>query len=460
MKKMALLITLVLCTFNFLLSTVINVPTDQPTIQAGIDNANEGDTVLVASGTYFENITWPSVNSIKLIGSGENDCIIDGNSSGSVIHYEIWSTIHDSSTIIKDFTIQNGYSKQGAGIFLRSENQILLENLIIKNNYQYLSRNTEKSNEAKYLVEGGAGIQLDNYSSPIIRNVQIINNFAEFYGGGLFIYHYSEPLLENVLIANNYSLTSGGGIACEASYSFNLKNVTIVNNNASENGGGIYCFNNSNPVLVNCILWNSSLYEIYFAENYFANSITIAYSDVQGGEAGIITNGNGSVNWEEGNINQDPLFANAENGNYYLSEFSPCIDAGTAFYAIGEDTIVNMSPDDYYGSAPDIGAYEWEPSVSTGQTDWVFPVNVAIQSIYPNPFNNSTTVTYQIPKSGQVNLSVYDISGRLVDQLVDAYYKMGEHTITFNTKDLASGMYILHLKTEAGTHSRPVTLLK
>ena len=87
--------------------TTINVPTDSTTIQAGINGAEEGDTVLVAAGTYVENITWPPTNGIKLIGSGEDDCFIDGNKEASVIRFE-----EDlggiSTTLITGFTIQNG----------------------------------------------------------------------------------------------------------------------------------------------------------------------------------------------------------------------------------------------------------------------------------------------------------------------------------------------------------------
>ena len=54
----------------------------------------------------------------------------------------------------------------------------------------------------------------------------------------------------------------------------------------------------------------------------------IAYSDIQGGEAGIVTNDDGTVNWEEGNIDDNPLFTDPENGDYHLQENSPCVGTG------------------------------------------------------------------------------------------------------------------------------------
>ena len=115
--------------------TTINVPADSTTIQAGINGAEEGDTVLVAAGTYIENITWPATNGIKLIGSGEDDCIIDGDSLASVVRFELLGGIIDSTTLITGFTVRNGYAQgdwstnnsnnRGGGMYISSSSPIL-----------------------------------------------------------------------------------------------------------------------------------------------------------------------------------------------------------------------------------------------------------------------------------------------------------------------------------------------
>ena len=67
MRKLFLYI--VLC--SICSATVINIPTDYPTIQEGLDNARERDSLMVAAGIYVENIIWPGTYGIKLIGSGQ-----------------------------------------------------------------------------------------------------------------------------------------------------------------------------------------------------------------------------------------------------------------------------------------------------------------------------------------------------------------------------------------------------
>ncbi|MFQ6676098.1 MAG: hypothetical protein ACE5LH_07100 [Fidelibacterota bacterium] len=94
----------------------------------------------------------------------------------------------------------------------------------------------------------------------------------------------SDPILRNVTIAGN-TAKSGGAIHCLSS-SPRLANTTISRNTA-EAGSGIWCWLNSNPTLVNTILWNESPEEIFFVPSGEANSVTVAYSDIHGGETGI-----------------------------------------------------------------------------------------------------------------------------------------------------------------------------
>lgn len=79
---------------------------------------------------------------------------------------------------------------------------------------------------------------------------------------------------------------------------------------------------------------------------------------------------------------------------------------------------------------------------------------------YPNPFNPTTTITYEMPTSGDVRISVYDMMGRELDVLVNGHKEAGDHSVMFSLGDLPSGMYIYRIQTEAKSLIRTMTAIK
>ena len=128
MKKIiiTILFSLFVCVLN---ATTINIPTDYSTIQAGINAATNGDTVLVQIGTYIENINFNGKNitvASQYLTTQDtsyiSQTVIDGNSSGSVVTFE---SGEDSTAIIIGFTLNNGRSRKGGGIECSSSSQSL-----------------------------------------------------------------------------------------------------------------------------------------------------------------------------------------------------------------------------------------------------------------------------------------------------------------------------------------------
>ncbi|MXN90753.1 T9SS sorting signal type C domain-containing protein [Flavobacterium sp. Sd200] len=206
------------------------------------------------------------------------------------------------------------------------------------------------------ISSGGGGI-LNNYASPTLTNVTISGNTAQL-GGGMLNVGYSSPVLTNVTISGN-TAREGGGINNQSSSSPIFSNVTISGNTATH-GGGMINFT-SNIIIRNTIVYNNSD-GLYNASPLAA--IAISHSLVQG-----------LTSTENGNIsgNTDPMFVAplapgvSTGGDYRLTACSPLINMGNNSYVTDITTDLNGNQR-IYGSAVDIGAYEYQATPVTSPT--------------------------------------------------------------------------------------------
>ena len=98
-------------------------------------------------------------------------------------------------------------------------------------------------------------------------------------------------------------------------------------------------------------------------------------------------------------------------------------------------------------------------SVSSTQA-YVLPTETKLLSNYPNPFNPSTTIKYQLKEPGFVTLKVYDILGKEVATLVNENKGAGYYTVNFDASKLASGLYIYRLEVNNFVESKKMLLTK
>src|SRR5213592_2934775 len=113
----------------------INVPASQPTIQAAINAASNGDTVLVAPGTYYENINFMGKAIAVTSSGGPAVTTINGNAAGSVATFD---TSEGRSSVLSGFTITNGQptgfpSWDGGGIYISYASPTVSRNVITQN---------------------------------------------------------------------------------------------------------------------------------------------------------------------------------------------------------------------------------------------------------------------------------------------------------------------------------------
>jgi len=210
-----------------------------------------------------------------------------------------------------------------------------------------------------------------------------ITNNSAMYIGGIMVDHGGHATLTNCLIAGNAATGTGqwgfgGGLGCAGSgVTSVLKNCTIVGNSGTSYGGGISCFGGGSTTLDNCLLWNNTApngAQIAIGHRGGAATVSMTYSDSQGGAAAVYQGGGSTLTWGAGNIDGDPKFVNSSEGNYQLSSSSPCIDAGNnAVVPAGVTTDLDGKPrfvddpgipDTGSGTPPivDMGAYEYEPA--------------------------------------------------------------------------------------------------
>jgi len=472
MKKFVLLNILFVCSSLIGYALIINVPTDQSTIQAGINAASNGDTVLVAKGNYNETINFNGKNIVvasHFLTTQDSFCIdetiIQAPVGSCVVIIENGET---PEARLVGFTLTGGTGNlvggipHGGGLYCNNASPTL-ESLRIKENVAsgmtggvgggiYFENSTSlvtgcwiTNNESNY----GGGIRC-NGADITLQNSFIQDNFAVQAAGGVMFLSCPAPRIEGCVFTGNSSIY-GGAIANNNS---NLViNKTTFFHNSGLYGGSVNMEGMANTAIINSILWQNAqqsgtINEIYFS---FGNCSLIATcSDILGGEAGIT--GTGNINWLDGNMDIYPEFSDTTIMDLSLPETSPCIDAGTALFIYQGDTVVHIT--DFYGSAPDIGAYEYYTTVAIDPG--IEPINSLDFQILSS-FTNSKTIRFETGFSEKVTLSVFDIMGRCVDVITEGVLPAGEHSFGWDYVLYQDGIYIVRLT--VGNNARAKKML-
>ncbi len=344
---------------------------DFDTIQAGIDAAVDGDTVLVAPSEYVitEPVTFRGKAITVMSETGPDETTIQmgtpaDNNRGSVIIFENGET---DASVLEGFTItggsgfwfpsvnafgaggilfnassgavkncaivqntakhgggvgcvqpclptlidciiaENSAGDSGGGVFLWSGPSLIMTDCIISGN--------SAGGAGGGLVRGGG-----QNTSVTMTRCTIMDNTAQQEGGGGMDLADGSGTLTNCVIARNTARRWGGGLLCVyPASSTTVINCTIWGNSAGEDGGGVGCYNGASATVTNSIIWGNTADkgpEIFLEESPTEFSIT--YSNIAGGQTAIAVEGGSIFNWGEGNIDADPLFADPNNDDFHL----------------------------------------------------------------------------------------------------------------------------------------------
>ncbi len=438
-----------------------------------------GDTLQITSSVEWVHITGPyqiKVKGVLLAIGPENDrTSVNGNyiefqgaaAPGNRWHGIFFNNLNDSgvgASIIEncrfdyadktDMTYQGGgavavynsdmvtikssvfyanNAELGGALYVENSD-IRIENCYFQSNGKDLGQNGET------LTNGGGAMYIKN-ANPYLHKLTFINNQAQ--GGAAMVLDNSSPHIANILIAENIADGIAGGIQCINGSSPEIVNMTSTNNIAKTAGGTLYLNVDSNPTIINSIMYDNSKPEIYLD----GATVTVTYS--------IIDSASNESYIGEGCLDIDPWFvAGVEyrlaNNSCSFSDgsnvVSPAIDAG---HPDSIDTYLDCSAGlgkvradmGYYG-----GHYAYAPTeVGESAASELQPSHFELKQNYPNPFNPQTTISFSLPRSGQVALTIYNILGEEIGRLLNEKRPAGHQTVKFNGLRYSSGIYFYRI---------------
>ncbi len=410
--------------------TVTVSPDSKGGISDALANANFGDVILVACGTYQEGSLFIP-DGVTLRGSPDNQWCVQIETWG----YYPLITIED------------------AGSMTRVENLML----------------TVVEGGMIQPVARGGGVYLKN-ASPVFTNVTIVGMEAD-YGGAVYCGEASSPSFVGCRFEDNYARAVGGAVACTGASSPTFERCLFTGNTAETSGGTINAAMDSDPLLTECTVvrgraavgsglasWDLSylkLLQTILVEGQdgrgwdgdFASVPEVICSDIYGNEGGDWVGALEPQAPMDGNISADPQFCGVldEFTPYYLNDASPCAIAGCGV----------------------MGAFPVNCSFTsgTGGGTGALPTVSRLHPNYPNPFNPRTTIKFDLKQAGPVELAVFDVAGRLVKRLVGETLAAGQHDAVWEGKDTsgrstAAGVYFFRLKTHDTIDTKRMTLIK
>ncbi len=466
-------------------------------IRSNTDNTNK---VYINSGIYNqEGCSLPIKNNIGIIGN--DNTIIDYNNRF------FFNILISGGTVsqIQNLTIENilfcniNTSHITSIMMFCNPENIILNNIKFENiqlNHSLLYFWQDFLNSAKIDL---FNVHIDNYTNGLalgsfgadtdIINCSIKNSEYTYWGEGEakaviafagYVYNPNHPTINvintevtNNEAANNWPGETGApcGICTGPRTNVNIINSTITNNRgvpsyyhpSGEYGRAIRFWEQDSHVnVINSIIYGNDELDIGYKDPGFYDqnnnySLNVVNSIVGAHEIDLLDN---QISFDDV-WNDDPGFAGEEaEYPFSLLENSYVIDAGTMNYLDYLPEGFEFPEFDLAGNprisgyAIDLGAYEYQDSVFTQETEISNPTKVTKINSYPNPVRLSkrsgvtTKIRLNLVDEGNYKLDIYNIKGQKVRSILDAFLARGKHSFSWNGKDinnrsLSSGTYLI-----------------
>ncbi len=467
---------------NNVLARTIAVPGEESTIHNGISAAEDGDVVLVSAGTYYENIDIKKLISV-VSESGAGRTVIQGDPDESVVNITHVKAVSNVTAKLSGFTIRGGRSGEGrgGGISIIDADPIIEDNIITSNTsakdgggilISQEAHPTIRNNQISYntatrfgagidVVYGsnpliydndivhntssgptygtglakwgasGAGIYVDENSSPQIIKNNIAANAADFSGGGISLRKGSSSQVEDNDIYSN-TATTGAGIHIEAQGGApQIRNNDIYDNHANVTdtfphsglGGGISVYNASRPIIVNNNISNNDA-------SHGGGAMVISENAVATVSGNRIYRNN--TWWDTGEWAGGGIYvadSTATITNNVIFENKGGLGGGIALLDNSSTTVVNNTIVDNY-------APQWDGDEITHQTGaGIFIKDSILKAKIANNIITRNTGNFQIVEWGN---GKSEINNNLINNDSAGIYHYGINSEIFDIVDLNS----------------------
>jgi len=316
-------------------------------------------------------------------------------------------------------------------------------------------RNCTALNGTGFVVRDGAHHNTFNYC----RTDNCIGVFFTWSGEDI-VSAGNDNYFNNCIFENSTYMISFGGGKKDAKAKDNCFVNCVFN-------GSDYLFrtgrNNEGNKMINCAISNVSEYKYTRYSNY--RNIHMEFINTNFWNMGFEIPYNENSTYTD-ILKVNPMFVDADNGDYHLEYDSQLIDAGLA-----DMSAYNLPELDYYGNPRffdskengiariDVGVHEY-PTITDVEVETITPTKFELFQNYPNPFNPATNISYNLSNSADVKISIYDSMGKLAEVLCNNFQTKGKHTVEWNAADASSGVYFYEVKVGAYSSVKSCLLLK